>query len=167
MTTIRERSRTRFAVAAPVAFAIVSAWAGDSDPVASFLQHLYAPYTEGAAPNPTGAMAPSIFTPALLALIRKDQRLAQGEAGVLDHDPICGCQDYDALRSLSISVPPHGDDRASGIVSFNNGSQQVTIKFQMIQIGGQWRIDDITEDKTSSLRLFLEKGIADYKKRKP
>jgi hypothetical protein len=125
-----------------------------------FLRNVYAPYESGNAPNPTGSAAPAMFEPGFLALIQRDRQLANGEVGLIDHDPICACQDYDALTGITVSVERAEIDRAAAKVSFINASQPVTVGFQLVTVGGQWRIYDIEETGLPSLRNFLEAGIA-------
>jgi hypothetical protein len=130
-----------------------------------FLHRLYTPYQKGRdAPSVTGRMATSIFAPLLLALIRRDQALAHGEVGTLDYDPICSCQDYDPLKSLSISVAPPIDNAAHAIVWFMSGSDTVTVNYDLVRIGGNWRIADIMTKDVPSLKELLVKGNAELEK---
>ena len=46
----------------------------------------------------------SYFAPRLLAAIEEDSRLAHGEVGYLDGDPLCQCQDAVGLRARVASV---------------------------------------------------------------
>ena len=123
-----------------------------------FLRGLYAPYVRGKAPDPTGNMANDIFTPGLLGLIRKDKASAAGEVGRLDHDPICACQDYDALKSLRIDLSSTGRDATHAAVSFLNNGQSVTVGFSLVRTAAGWRIDDLQERGIASLRAFLRNG---------
>ena len=40
-----------------------------------------------------------VFAPPLLAAINEDARLANGEVGYLDGDPLCQCQDAAGLKA--------------------------------------------------------------------
>jgi Protein of unknown function (DUF3828) len=161
--TVIPRTALTFAIAALLS-ATPAIASGQTDSVARFLRQLYAPYEKGRAPNPTGAMAASIFAPPLLALIRRDQALAHGEVGTLDYDPICSCQDYDPLKSLSISVAAPVDNSAQATVSFKSGSDSVAVKYDLVRIGGNWRIADIATKDVPSLRELLVKGNAELEK---
>lgn len=148
-----------------IALTSPGAWGQDTSSAERFLRNLYLPYTKGKAPNPTGTLAPLLFEPALLALIRRDQALANGEIGKLDHDPICSCQDYDALTALSISVDLESNTLARAKVSFINGSEHVVVQFQLATVFGNWRICDIQERHLASLRKLLEAGAARWSER--
>jgi hypothetical protein len=152
-----------FAVAGLVAAAPVVARAQSETPE-RFLHRLYAPYERGHAPNPTGRIAASIFAPPLLALIRRDEALAHGEVGTLDYDPICSCQDYGPLKSLTVTVTPRADNTAQATVSFKSFNDSVTVKYELVRIGGNWRIADIVTKDTPSLRDLLVKGNAELEK---
>jgi hypothetical protein len=147
-----------------IVFLPAVAWAQAESPE-HFLRRLYAPYQKGRdAPNVTGRMAASIFAPPLLALIRRDQALAHGEVGTLDYDPICSCQDYDPLKSLSISVAPPVDNAAQATVSFKTLGDTVIVRYDLVRIGDKWRIVDIETKDTPSLRELLVKGNAELEK---
>lgn len=142
----------------------ISACAQEAEAPDDFLRNLYAPYAAGNAPSPMGPAAASLFEPGLLALIQRDQQLANGEVGDVDHDPICSCQDYDPLTMIAVSVEPRTGDRVVASVSFMNGSEPVVVGFQLVTVSGQWRIYDIEEPSIPSLRALLEAAIADLEK---
>src|SRR4051812_26229189 len=56
------------------------------------------------------------FAPALPAAIREDERLAKGEVGYLDGDPLCDCQDYLKLTARIRSLQRPSRDRARALV---------------------------------------------------
>ena len=67
-----------------------------------FVARVYASYArEDYSPL---ARPGSVFAPMLVREIREDQRLAKGEVGYLDGDPLCDCQDYDMPRAPSTAV---------------------------------------------------------------
>lgn len=129
-----------------------------------FLHRVYAPYEKGHAPSPTGRIAPSIFAPPLLALIRRDEALAHGEVGTLDSDPICSCQDYDRLKSLTITAAAPVNDTVKATVSFKNFKDTVTVNYDLVRSGGNWRIADIATSEVPSLRDLLVRGNAELEK---
>ena len=147
-----------------IGLAFIGACAQEAGTPDDFLRNLYAPYAAGNAPSPIGPAAASLFDPGLLVLIQRDQQLANGEVGILDHDPICGCQDYDPLTMIAVSVEPPTGDRVVASVSFMNGTEPVMVGFQLVTVQGQWRIYDIEEANIPSLRALLETGIADVQK---
>jgi hypothetical protein len=141
-----------------------AAWTQTESPE-HFLRRLYAPYQKNRdAPAVTGRIAPSVFAPPLLALIRRDEALAHGEVGTLDYDPICSCQDYDPLKSLSISLAPAADNTAHATVSFKTLGDTVTVNYDLVRIGASWRIADIMTKDVPSLRDLLVKGNAELEK---
>ena len=136
-------------------------WAREPESAAAFLRRIYAPYVAGTAESPTDRLATSLFDPGLLQLVRRDEAAAHGEVGVLDHDPLCACQDYSPLSDVAINVPPQPRDRVThATVSFRNGDPRVRIAFQLVRVGGRWRIHDIAEPDIPSLRRLLADGLA-------
>ena len=154
------RQLAALAAAALIAGAPVAV-RGQAETPERFLHRLYAPYEKGHAPNPTGRIAASIFAPPLLALIRRDAALAHGEVGTLDYDPICSCQDYGPFKSLTISAAPPVGDKAQATVSWKSFNDSVTAKYELVRIGGSWRIADIITKDVPSLRDLLVKGNAE------
>lgn len=133
-----------------------------TDSALGFLEHIYSQYT-GKGPQTLGNDAPNLFAPELLDLIREDQRKSQGEAGLLDYDPICSCQDFNNLKIIKIQTTPIGNDRAKAIVNFVNGGNLVEVGFLLVREAGQWRIHDIEEPNIPSLKRFLEDGLKETK----
>lgn len=134
--------------------------AQDKSTAEAFLRDMYSGYTTGRhAPNPAGRDAPRFFAPSLLSLIRADQALAAGEAGILDLDPICACQDYDRLEQLKYTVATTGPYGVSASVTFKNSATSTTVQFSLVASDGQWRIADIAEPGMKSMRRFLADGI--------
>lgn len=148
-------------LAAMLATVAAPAVAQDLKSAEAFLRSLYSGYMTGQkTPSPTGQAANGLFAPPLLALIRADRALAAGEAGILDQDPICACQDYDKLEQLKIGLEPAGPARANGTVSFENSGTATTVQFSLMEVDGKWRIGDISEPGIKSMRRFLADGIA-------
>ena len=148
--------------AAIIVVAAPACAAQDASSPTAFVQQTYARYTNKIKEWDTlRADAPSLFDSALLALIREDQRLAQGEVGALDHDPLCSCQDVDSFKVTTIEVTPHGKGQAKATVRFVNGGQSVQIGLSLTQKAGQWRISDVQEPTVPSTKSFLTKSIAE------
>lgn len=127
----------------------------------SFIHGLFDRYTTGSVSrSPMGPEASAIFDPALLDLIRRDQARARGEAGLLDHDPICDCQDIGGLTSLRLTI--HKRDAAAARVTahFMISADHVTVIYQLVHTASGWRIADISTRAIPSLRAFLERGLA-------
>ncbi len=58
----------------------------------------------------------AIFAPSLIALFDEDARLAHGEVGALDGDPLCDCQDDGGMAFKIASVRSVDRGRASAVV---------------------------------------------------
>ena len=120
-----------------------------------FVTGLYGAY-RGGAPDVLGPRAPGIFSPALLALIRRDERNARGEVGALDGDPICDCQDPDGVRLTSLDIAANGPGRAAARVRLRfAGGRAEAMTLDLVAVQGRWRVDDVhTADTPSLVRLL-------------
>ena len=131
----------------------------DAQGIDSFLHAVYARYTaDGAPPDIDDAQAATIYESSLLALMHEDRRVLQGEAGVLDADPLCACQDHD-VRALKWVLESAGADRWSAHVSFNNLGSAQHVVLSLVRSGPGWRIADIRSDNIPSLRASLQDEI--------
>jgi hypothetical protein len=140
---------------------IAGARATEPESAKAFLHRVYAPYVAGdMSVAPTGKAAPAIFDARLTALIRKDQRHAREEVGALDGDPICDCQDFEPLKSLSIVVRPADPKHASATVRFVNGIRSVSLTYRLSAVRSGWRVADIGSEDMPSLVAYLEKANA-------
>ncbi|HEY1880428.1 MAG TPA: hypothetical protein VGG68_10905 [Caulobacteraceae bacterium] len=100
-----------------------------------------------------------MFDPSLAGLIDEDTRLAGGEVGALDGDPLCDCQD-DSGNSFTLGVT-----RANGpngaVVEVVRHDHNVkppaaeTIRIVLRRAEGAWRIDDVGSPNMPSLRGYL------------
>ena len=62
----------------------------------SYMERLYGNYHD---PSFNPLTHPQLyFTPRLVTALKEDSRLAHGEAGYLDGDPVCQCQDTAGLH---------------------------------------------------------------------
>jgi hypothetical protein len=128
----------------------------------AFVAGLYAHYPapSGARPfDPTGRSAGAVFDPPMVALLREDTRLAGGEVGAIDSDPLCDCQDDAGLKAKIGSVQPSGASGASVIVDlrFSEASppEAQRLELSLAIVNGRWRIHDIKTKETPSLRAYL------------
>jgi hypothetical protein len=138
---------------------ILDASAHQPESAKTFLHRLYAPYVAGdMSVAPTGKAAPTIFDRHLAALIRKDQSAARDEVGALDGDPICDCQDFEPLKSLSIDVRSLDVMRATATVRFVNGSRTTSLNYTLQRTRSGWRVADIGSEDMPSLVAYLEKA---------
>ena len=125
----------------------------------TFVTRLYAGYAKPDPPDLLGARASMVFSPQLVRLIHLDAAQAQGDAGALDYDPICGCQDF-ALSNVDVSIEPQPNGAAGAVVHFDNAGQHKTIRFDLVAAGGHWRIADVHDDHVASLVEFLKQHTA-------
>lgn len=97
-----------------------------------------------------------MLSPRLLALVLRERRLAGGEVGALDGDPICDCQDWQ-IRRVRIGLQWAGAHRAVATVRFLNTGRPQTIRLDLLAIDGRWRIDNIHSKSIPDLVAFLRR----------
>lgn len=122
----------------------------------NFVTALYKTYDNSDA-DPLGSGARKIFSPSLLALIRAD-KAPNGEVGKLDYDPICGCQDAEGLKLLSVTVKPLSAASIHAVSRFRISATIRTVDLTLIKTPAGWRVDDINSDGAGSLRAYLGDG---------
>ena len=123
----------------------------------AFMAGIFAGYEKQEPPDLLGDRAASVFTPQLVALIHQDDEQAHGEAGALDYDPVCGCQDF-AFSNIAISIAALARGTTSAVVQFDNAGHHKTIRFDLVSVHGQWRIADIHDERVASLLDFLKRS---------
>ena len=64
----------------------------------AFLRQIYANYRK-ADYSPLKDNGARVFDAAMVALIKEDARLSNGEVGALDFDPVCQCQDSSGIKA--------------------------------------------------------------------
>jgi hypothetical protein len=124
---------------------------------AAFLRKLYAHYV--VAPSvpgppvfdPLDAAAGRWFSPLLLTLIRRHEAVA----GRLGGDPVCDCQDYQGFVLQSVVVRPARTGMAVARVRFVNEGRERILRVSLIKRQDGWRINDVGDVDTPSLRLLL------------
>jgi hypothetical protein len=94
------------------------------------------------------------FAPRLIAAINEDSRLAHGEVGYVDGDPICQCQDPDGLHARVLRVTPRGPGKAAAEVILDwTDSTARRVRFSLVRTPAGWRIADVSSgDEPSFLR---------------
>jgi hypothetical protein len=119
-----------------------------------FVERLYAAYSD---PDYSPFKEPDqVFSSRLAAAIDEDSKLADGEVGYLDGDPICQCQDAEGLKATIVSVSPAGSDAATVSVSIGLfGYEPRPAAFSLVRTAAGWRIDDVSSpDEPSMLRAI-------------
>ncbi len=151
----------------PIALAILAATvvsaparAASDAGARAFVAWLYSHYPTAEhrpALEPFGPDMGRVFHPNLIALIKQDQRLADGEVGALDGDPLCDCQDDGGLTFRVASVRSTGPGRASAVVvrAYPSDREVEDITLDLVQTQGQWRVWDVHSHDTPSMRALL------------
>jgi hypothetical protein len=136
--------------------ALALAAAAPAETSRAFVTRLYAGYAHKNY-NPLDRLD-RVFAPRLAAAIREDTRLAKGEVGYLDGDPICDCQDYAKLtaRIRSLVTPSAASATANLHLNYGTGeARDLTLKLVLTRAG--WRVADVgTKEEPSLLRALEE-----------
>jgi hypothetical protein len=137
----------------------------------SFVTWVYAHYSSHSGVSNDdvfGKDMAKIFHPSLIALIKEDERLARGEVGALDSDPICDCQDDTDLAFKIKAVRAVGPARAMALVvrrSPNDQPEFEDITLDLARANGRWRVWDVRTKDTPSLRAMLIKSNREQMKK--
>jgi hypothetical protein len=123
----------------------------------AFLEDVYASYK-----NPDFSPFSHLdryFAPPLVAAIREDSRLAHGEVGYVDGDPICQCQDPAGMHPSVKRVTQQGKDKATAEVSiaWDNDKPRPT-RFSLVRTRAGWRIADVSSTDEPSFLRAIEKS---------
>jgi hypothetical protein len=156
---------------ASVIFPASSLPAQDVDSVRRFIESTYRAYDRGGpGVDFTGTHAHRVFSSSLIDLVREDLKgIGDGEVGVLDYDPVCGCQDWDGIFNLKMKIRPlKGSDRVEASVSFAVMKKATARDYRFIILTlsrerGNWRIYDVVDrsdpETPFALRKELQKEI--------
>ena len=107
------------------------------------------------------------FAPTLLAAINEDSRLAHGEVGYIDGDPICQCQDADGMRPRVLRVTSQGAGKASVQVLIDwVASTARKARFTLVRGRGGWRIADVASGDERSLLQALQRSNREAKRKR-
>lgn len=135
--------------------ALLAAATHPVDTPKAFIQQLYANY--GNSSYSPFNQANRVFAPRLLAAINEDSKLAHGEVGYLDGDPICQCQDTAGLHASVKSVVEKVRDKATVTVKLDfQDSTPTKVRFSLIRTAAGWRIADVSASDEPSLLKALE-----------
>jgi hypothetical protein len=118
----------------------------------AFMERLYAGYrNENYSPF---SHPERVFAPRLAAAIAEDSRLAKGEVGYVDADPVCQCQDTGGMHASVTRVTALGQDKAAVRVSIGfGGDKPRPATFSLVRTGAGWRIADVSSaDEPSFLK---------------
>jgi hypothetical protein len=130
----------------------------------AFMETLYAGYRN---PSYNPFDHPSrVFAPRLIAAINEDSRLAHGEVGYVDGDPVCQCQDPSGMHASIAGVTQHGRDKASVKVSiaWDSGDKPRPTRFDLVRTRAGWRIADVSSADEPSFLGAIEKANREARK---
>ena len=137
--------------------ALLVAAAAPAETPKAYMERLYASY-RNANFNPFDSPE-RYFAPRLLAAIREDARLAHGEVGYVDGDPICQCQDPDGLHASVKGVARQGPDQAVVRVSIGfTGYKPRATTYILVRTNAGWRIADVSSADERSYLRGIEKS---------
>lgn len=136
------------------------ATAPDLQPAKAFLTRLYAPYIASSRGNSTYVEWTRWAEPSLVSLLKRSgEPTPRDEMPSMAGDPICVCEELDA-RTSAITTRAGADGEALGTASFVDGGQQQSEQLRLVRTRDAWRIADITDANTPSLRQYLQADIA-------
>lgn len=131
----------RFIVVAALSLAAVSASTAVAQPFetpAALIEALYAPYLG----NGDTSERDAFFSDELTGLYADDAQKNQGEVGAIGFDPVINGQDWD-IADLHVGKAEISGQAAVVTVRFENFSTPVTLRYSLIEEGGNWQVDDI------------------------
>jgi hypothetical protein len=121
-----------------------------------FLRGLYAKYTHNGKPTPfVYPDAKTIADANMMALLKNDQVKSHGEVGAMDSDPVCRCQDWEAIKVTALKVTMQGTDAASADVTISDLGDVQKIHYSLVWTKEGWRIHDIGAKDEPSLIAYL------------
>jgi hypothetical protein len=136
-----------------------------SDTPRGFMERLYAQYRNS---DYSPFKHPErVFAPQLLAAINEDSKLAEGEVGYLDGDPVCQCQDAAGLKAAVTRVRLQSAGKATVSVSIGlEGYKPRPAEFSLVRTKAGWRIADVSSAAEKSLLAGLERSNRELEKKK-
>ena len=140
-----------------ILLALLVAAAPAAETPKAYMERLYASYRNKSF-NPFDHPE-RYFAPKLLAAIKEDARLANGEVGYVDGDPICQCQDPDGLHASVTSVIQKGREQATVRVSIGfTGYKARPTTYTLVRTSAGWRIEDVSSADEPSFLQGIEKS---------
>jgi hypothetical protein len=146
--------------------------ARDANSARAFVESLYKLYGKGGRGVPSqGPAAQRYYHSSLLALMRADEKaVGPGDVGVLDGDPVCGCQDWDGIWDLHIEIQMKSAERAIANVSFALEAPASGMKLDVRRLvitlvteKNEWGIWDVRDESDAKnvfdVRAALEREI--------
>ncbi|GEP09391.1 DUF3828 domain-containing protein [Methylobacterium gnaphalii] len=124
------------------------------------LKALYGLYPRKGGASPIFDTPQNWLADPLLQRVREDQRQAakNGEAGNLDFDPICACQDDTGLKGTKVSVEEEDGKTARVSARFMIGKSTINVRYKLAATPSGWRIADISTKDVPSLLAMLARA---------
>ena len=142
-----------------VAVSAFAARAPQDDPGA-FIRDLYKAHNSGKGPFFQNEDKPLIgrwFDRRLTELIWRDAVAADGEAGLIDFDPLYNSQDTEGIKNVRMTVPERTSQEAMVVVTYQQGRDTMTIEFHLTRLQKGWRVSNIVyPDSDFDLVSLLE-----------
>ena len=139
-----------------ILFLLAAAASQPAETPQRFMERLYANYSK---PDYSPFTHPGrVFAPRLLAAINEDSKLANGEVGYLDGDPVCQCQDTGGMHPSITGVTRQGPGKAIVRVSlrWEGEKPRPPTRFSLVRTKSGWRIADVSSADEPSLVEALE-----------
>lgn len=108
----------------------------------ALIDTVYSAYVRDEAPAIEG-----LYTVELLASMALESDM---EDGGLGYDPFCQCQDFGDFSYTIESLEPTAEG-ATATVAFSNFGEPQTVRIELVQRDGEWRVGDIHNGETSLL----------------
>ena len=161
MTIVPFRTSRAGLAAALLLATALPALAAPPETPETFVRRVYALYRTGGPGVPTDRPGGTPFyTAALLDAFATEEKLAHGEVGAIDGDPICDCQDFGKVRVKTVAVTPGEADTVKARVDFTNfGSKQI-VTLTLSRTPAGWRIADVANSGMKSVMSVLQDAIA-------
>lgn len=121
-----------------------------------FLRGLYAKYTHNGKPTPfVYPDARTIADANMMALLKRDHDKSNGEVGAMDSDPVCRCQDWEAIKVTAVQVTMQGASAAAADLTFSDMGDVQKLHYSLVWTKDGWRIHDIGAKDEPSLIAYL------------
>ena len=150
--------KSAFILAMFVGLGLSAATAADPNAASAeqFLRGLYAKYTHNGKPTPfVYPDARTIADANMMALLKRDRDKSNGEVGAMDSDPVCRCQDWEAIKVTAVHVTMQGMNAAAADLTFSDLGDVQKLHYSLVWTKDGWRIHDIGAKDEPSLIAYL------------
>jgi hypothetical protein len=134
----------------------------DAASITAFLKGIYAHYRSSST-DWSAYAAPvdaTVFDPALVAALRRDQTLNQTEdstyAGV---DIFCLCQEHNAITATIVVDSIAGATAKAHAAINDTMGGPVTLRFDLVKVASGWRVYDVFSGESKGLRQLVMEDL--------